>query len=283
MPNKPYKNDITVVDESDADNKFARLIIQNGNLDIITGPGISAVSVDGTAIADDSDLNNYTGWGDYADDEYDSSNTFSLTADTDYELPNNALSGVRSQLPNDVTGFYIPTYLSVSDVTGFVVGETITGGTSLDSAVITAIDSVNNFLYLETVDTSSDNFQDSETITGGTSTSTTTVSGTRIPGKILGRNGDGLGILVAFKMKATTGGNTRVDVWIDIGGSVGELYRRTVSLSKGQNVEQGFTMYFSGYTLDTWESNGGIIKLRTNAALDVYDIRTVLTRTHKAR
>lgn len=223
-----------------------------------------------------------TGWADYADDEYTSSNTFSLTADTDYDLPNNAQSGVRSQEPSDITalgGYYTPTYLVVDDASGFTVGETITGGTSTDTAKVVSLDTVNNRIYLETRD---GDFQDAETITGGTSSETAVVSGTRVPGKILGRNGDGINILVDFKVKPTTASSTYVECWFDIGGSVGELYRRTSTLAKGQNVEHGYTMSIAGYTLDTWETNGGIIYVRANAAVDIYDVRVVITRTHKA-
>lgn len=222
----------------------------------------------------------WTGWGDYADDEYTSSNTFSMTADTDYDLPNNSQSGVTSQVPDDITTFYVASYLEVDDVTGFVSGETITGGTSSDTAVITTIDSVNNYLFLETI---TGDFQDAETITGGTSSTEATSVGSRVAGKITGSNGDGLNILVDFKAKPTTASSTRIDVWVDIGGSVGELYRRTITLSKGQNIEHGITMSVAGYTLDTWESNGGIVYVRANAATDIYDIRVVLTRTHKGR
>jgi hypothetical protein len=222
------------------------------------------------------------GWADYGDDEYTSSNTYDLTANTTHDLPNNIQLGVRTYEPADITalgGYYTPTYLVVDDVTGFQVGETITGGTSTDTASIVSIDSSNNYLYLESIDGS---FQDAETITGGTSSTTATVSGTRVPGKIRGVEGDGLNFLIDFKVKPTTASSTYIDVWLDIGGSIGELYRRTTSLPKGQNTEHGFTMSVGGYTLDTWESNGAIVYVRANAAVSIYDIRIVLTRTSQA-
>ena len=225
------------------------------------------------------------GWADYADDEYTEGSPYSVTAEEDTPLPNNAQSGVRSQEPSDISdagGFYVPAYLVVDDASGFTVGETITGGTSGDTAVVVSLDTTNNRIYIESYDTVDDVFQDGETITGGTSAETAVVSGTVVPGKITGRNGDGINVLVDFKVKPTTGASTRIDVWVDIGGAVGELYRRTVTLSKGQSVEHGFTMSFAGYTLDTWESNGGVPYIRASAAVDIYDIRAVLTRTHKA-
>lgn len=220
-----------------------------------------------------------TGWGDYEDDEYTEGSPFTLTADTDYDLPINCQVKNESQKPSDVTTFYTQSYLEVADASSFAIGETITGTVTGDTAVVTSIDSVNNFLYLESRD---GDFENGEAITGDIEGSSTAV-GIRVPGKITGRNGDGLNILVDFKAKPTTATATRIDVWINIGGAVGELYRRTISLTKGQNAEHGITMSVAGYTLDTWESNGGIIYVRVNAATDIYEIRTVLTRTHKAQ
>lgn len=223
----------------------------------------------------------FTGWGDYADDEYTEGSPFSITASTDTEIPNNAQSGVRSQIPVDVSEFFIPSNIVYTGLSGtFQVGETITGGASGDTAVITEDDTSNGILYLETI---TGDFQDAETITGGTSGATATTSGARVPGKITGRNGDGLNFLIDLKLKPTTGGATRVDIWIDIGGSVGELYKRTTTLNKGNGVEHSITISAAGYTLGTWEANGGVVYINSTAAVDIYEIRFVMTRTHKAR
>lgn len=50
-----------------------------------------------------------------------------------------------------------------------------------------------------------------------------------------------------------------------------------------ENIEHGVTISVAGYTRDTWEANGGTFYIRCNAAVDIYDIRFVLTRTHKSR
>lgn len=100
---------------------------------------------------------------------------------------------------------------------------------------------------------------------------------------ITGRNGDGLNIVIEFKAKPTTANTTRLTVAIDIGGGVGEIYKRDFVLSKGNAVEHYYLSSFTGYTLGTWEANGGTVKIVSTAATDIYDIRYVLTRTHKAR
>lgn len=100
---------------------------------------------------------------------------------------------------------------------------------------------------------------------------------------ILGFNGDGWNILIEFKIKPTTATVTRVTVTIDIGGSVGEIYPRDLVLSKGNGEEHYYVSSFAAYTLNTWETNGGKVKVQTNAAAEIYDVRYVLTRTHKAR
>jgi|GEM_PF-2380675 len=101
--------------------------------------------------------------------------------------------------------------------------------------------------------------------------------------KITGRNGDGLNVVIEFKMKPQTNNNTRVTLSIDIGGSVGEIYTRDFVLTRGFDEEHYYLSSFDAYTLGTWEANGGSVLIRSTHAVEVYDIRYVLTRTHKAR
>ncbi|WP_411766857.1 hypothetical protein [Winogradskyella sp. A3E31] len=101
---------------------------------------------------------------------------------------------------------------------------------------------------------------------------------------ITGRNGDGININIMFKARPTTNSLTnRITVAIDIGGAVGEIYTRDFLLSKGQNVEHYYVSSFNAYTLNTWEANGGAVKISSTADAEIYDIRYVITRTHKAR
>lgn len=100
---------------------------------------------------------------------------------------------------------------------------------------------------------------------------------------ITGRNGDGLLFTLEMKVVPTNGAATYIEVWIDIGGAVGELYRRIATFPKGQDVERTITLTTAGYTLDTWEQNGATVYVRCNGTCNIYDIRYILTRTHKAR
>ncbi len=100
---------------------------------------------------------------------------------------------------------------------------------------------------------------------------------------ITGRDGDGLNVLIEFKVRPTANQTTKITVAIDIGAPVGEIYTRDFITSKGVGVEHYYLSSFNAYTLDTWETNGGTVKIVSDYAADVYDIRYILTRTHKAR
>lgn len=100
---------------------------------------------------------------------------------------------------------------------------------------------------------------------------------------IIGRNGDGLNIVIEFDLRPIVNQTTKITVAIDIGGAVGEIYRRDFITSKGVGVEHYYLSSFNAYTLNTWEANGGAIKIESDYDIEIYNIRYVLTRTHKAR
>lgn len=154
-----------------------------------------------------------TGWASYVDTQYpDTDNAFTVSANTDTILPNNAGNIIDHQKPVDVTSFYDST--------------------------------------------------------------------TR---RILGRNGDSLDAMIYFKAEPSST-NQYLDVWIDIGGTIGELYRETYSFPKGAGQVRGVKFDLpSAYTLGTWEANGGQVYIRSNATLDLYQINYNFDRTHKAR
>lgn len=101
-------------------------------------------------------------------------------------------------------------------------------------------------------------------------------------GKILGRSGDGIMITVDCNAVPSSASSTYVEIWFDIGGSVGELYRRIVTFPKGNGVLRPINFTVAGYTLGTWEANGAITHVRSDGPVDISDIRYVITRTHKA-
>lgn len=103
-------------------------------------------------------------------------------------------------------------------------------------------------------------------------------------GKITGRNGDAIIMTFDLVAKPTQVGTDSLEVWVDIGGSVGELYRRIVTFPKGQNVNRPVTISTGAYTLDTWETNGATPYIRSNGGqCEIFDIRFVVFRLHKAR
>jgi hypothetical protein len=102
-------------------------------------------------------------------------------------------------------------------------------------------------------------------------------------GKITGRNGDGLLITVNAKLLPTSASTSLAEIWFDIGGSVGEIYRRPISFPKGNGIVRPFSFTVAAYTLGTWEANGATPYIRANGTLSIYDIDYILTRSHKAR
>lgn len=174
--------------------------------------GSAWVEVGSAAVAEKA--NDYTGWGDYVDTQYTSSNPFTgvPTSPTRVTLPNNAGTIRHQQKPIDITTFY-----------------------------------------------------DSSTST------------------ITGRDGDGINIVIEFKARPANTNIPRITVAIDIGGGVGEIYKGDFLMAKGAGVEHYYLNSFSAYTLDTWENNGGTVKISSTFAVEIYDIRYIITRTHKAR
>lgn len=102
-------------------------------------------------------------------------------------------------------------------------------------------------------------------------------------GIITGRNGDNLDIMIYFKAVPSVI-NQSVDIWVDIGGGIGELYRQTFSFPRGAGIERGILYALpSAYTLNTWEQNGARIYVQSDDAFDVYAINYNFDRSHKAR
>lgn len=101
--------------------------------------------------------------------------------------------------------------------------------------------------------------------------------------KITGRNGDGILITVELTGRPTTATATFLEVTVDIGGAVGDIYPRTMTFPKGNGVPRTHSFTVAGYTLDTWEANGGTVEVASNANIDLYGVRYIITRTHKAR
>lgn len=162
------------------------------------------------------ELNTWTGWAQYTDTQYTAGSPFSVTANTDTIVPNNAGNTLDSQKPSDITTFY-------------------------DGTVIT------------------------------------------------GRNGDGLLLTIDFIVVPTNANTTFIEVWLDITGGTGtplnlaNLYRTSFSFPKGTGVSRAVNLTAAAYTLNTWQTNGAVVKVRANGACDIYEARYITHRTHKAK
>ncbi len=105
---------------------------------------------------------------------------------------------------------------------------------------------------------------------------------------ITGRNGDNLDAMIYFYAIPSNNSQT-MDIWIDITGGTGtpnnlaNLYRQTINFPKGIGEPLGVLYSLpSAYTLDTWEANGGVVKIRTTHSLKVYGATYNFDLSHKA-
>lgn len=97
---------------------------------------------------------------------------------------------------------------------------------------------------------------------------------------ITGRNGDSLDLQLYFRALPANI-NAELDIWVDIGGSVGMLYLQTFFFRAA--TEKGI-MYSlpSAYTLNTWEANGGIVYVKPSVNMSFWGMTYNFDRTHKA-
>lgn len=99
----------------------------------------------------------------------------------------------------------------------------------------------------------------------------------RIPGRV----NDGFFVTLDMFVVPTNASSTFFDTWIDVGSPVGQLYRKTVAFPKGQDQILHISDTVAVYSLETWQSNGGQIKMRSNGTCNVYGIRFVFHHLHK--
>lgn len=218
------------------------------------------------------------GHASYTDTSATSGSPFVLSADTDTILPINGVTVYDSQKPSDIVSFYFSGGLDLSSVVGtFTTGEPITGSTSSAVALIKDQDT-NTIEYLGNLG----NFVSGETITGGTSGAIATISALR-SGYITGRNNDDLSMTLYFKAEPSAV-DQWIDVWLDLGSPIGERYRETKNFPKGAGAERGVVYDLSSlFNRTAWETNGAKIYVRSNHAIDIYDISVNLKRTYRAR
>jgi len=91
--------------------------------------------------------------------------------------------------------------------------------------------------------------------------------------------GDSYIINVRFKAKTTTN-NDYLTLYIDI-GSGDQINAESRPFLKGANTEQSFNFTLPIYTLSTFVTNGGLIKINSNlGTITIYDITFFITRNY---
>ena len=101
---------------------------------------------------------------------------------------------------------------------------------------------------------------------------------------ITGRAGDGICWAIEIVAVPTSVAATYITFSVDIGGAIGEIYPATYSFFRG--ISEARPIIYAvpqAYTLDTFEANGGTVKVVSDGPVDIYAIRYVIGRTHKGR
>jgi hypothetical protein len=99
--------------------------------------------------------------------------------------------------------------------------------------------------------------------------------------KIPGITGESRLVTIEFKIKPTNNTATSAEVWLDIGGAIGELTRRLFTFPKGSGVARSIVLTTSYYNLATWEANGAVPYIECDGPAEVYDIRYLIHRLSK--
>jgi len=211
----------------------------------------------------------------------------------------NALESIRVNAGETAIEYYTPATTNLADMPATLAGSAeylVRVNTLATGLEYVSVEDTIPFGWASYIDTQYPNSGAAFTVSATTDTVLPNNAGTVIDsqkpadisefydgGLITGRNGDGLDIMIYFKA-VPTNASQYLDIWIDIGGSVGELYRQTFSFPKGVGVERGILYVLpSAYTLDTWQSNGGTVYVYSNFDMDIYGINFNFGRSHKAR
>jgi len=102
---------------------------------------------------------------------------------------------------------------------------------------------------------------------------------------IVGNAGDGIMVTIEFDLRrASATSDYGIEVTIDIGEEgVTEilLYNRTYVLDG--SIDSRITITTGAYTLDTWEANGGRVKINATVDIEVWGARIIIHRVHKGQ
>jgi hypothetical protein len=90
-------------------------------------------------------------------------------------------------------------------------------------------------------------------------------------------------VTIRFKAKNDAAQGGFFNFGIDIGGSLGIIFKESVIFAKGANIETSFSIDTPGYSLTTFVANGGVIKITSGSGnITIYDIEYQIVREHKA-
>jgi hypothetical protein len=104
------------------------------------------------------------------------------------------------------------------------------------------------------------------------------------PGPLLcaHRNGDCISVTLGF-MVIPTNNNVGFDVWLEIGGSIGEVFRSTTRLARGNNVPQHLSTTWTMFQGSTWVQNGAQLMVNATHNCGLYGFELTVALLHKAR
>lgn len=99
---------------------------------------------------------------------------------------------------------------------------------------------------------------------------------------ISGRNGDAI-LFSPRQWMDPLAANAECEVFINIGGSVGQLITRDLTFPKGSSVDVPVKFTSAEYQLNTWEANGGQIQYLCTQDTEIWNMSIVIFRIHKGR
>ena len=100
--------------------------------------------------------------------------------------------------------------------------------------------------------------------------------------KITGREGDAIVVKVQCVFTPSDAVASTLDFSVDIGGAIGEVEYQNFPVTKGAGMPHKVSWTFLAYTLDTWEANGGTVRVVSDGAGQLTSKRVLISRVHKA-
>ncbi len=87
---------------------------------------------------------------------------------------------------------------------------------------------------------------------------------------------------IYFGLRIPVGSSPYVTVDVDVGGTTGILREITRAVHKGAAVDERMSFIFPVHAVTDFKNNGGEIYLTTSHAAELFDVRLMATRLHKA-